>query len=734
MKWVLILCLLAAAFCDTQTTATADPVSDAKTVQVAEAATEAKATGEIERKLDLESFKKILEEIDCTQGDNAESKAWNAEHSLCDSNLEQIALSPLGKYGSSIDEINQFLDETVYKPLAYSMVPRNNLSDMLADINSLDSKNFLLDGHALQDNYGIFRDAILRIFSDVEGKTSDVEKNHTDINELIVQILKRFHLYWNTLRYKKQTAKVREDTVAVIKELSHALDDRQKFLGEVTRVLLTKVKDAYFRFMRAHKMLAFMNANAAEILVTQIIARYQDICDNIKESKFHEIKLVRETSFLLHMVMVYNYANYKNGYPEALALNKYETQLSIRIQTNYEMYKNILRVSDPIRLKSIRDFTATFLLKARHFNFIMFHFHNIATMLNAYQMFFDLDSARTAKIYNEVMDNLLVIPRYCIQILVMKYCVFHEANKVLRYVSMKYHLKRSTSGWEIYEYLRQLFHSIFSALDATTLNNFSAMKQVYYQSVYARMRVYLEHFALPPDDTVDELQNFVGEAIEDFKAKNQDTITDFGVLDLLEHKLYNHFLDLKGEYITAAPYDTNHAILTDIATSVHNLLAKFLKKNPTHLNDKAIMVLKVVEDATDKWHNHMLTRPQTSIQVTNLITPFATTLSTATFSNLSGDKPDSSTAVPQFLAQNLANPAESTRVDAVPAETQTQPEEHVTHTAETSPAANFSSVIVLNEPESKKVFDHFSVKKPINTLFGGPYDEETGFYGRRRDI
>ena len=681
-----------------------------------------------DRKLDLNHFFQSLKEIDCEGGERDEEIS---EYSLCPENLEQLALSPLGRHGTSIQEVYEFLDSTVYRPLAYAMVPKSSLSELLADISNPERRQFLLDGQALQDNYVTFKTSVLSTFADIEGKVADVEKNHAAINELVVQILKRFHLYWNTLRYKNQHEKVREDTMAIVRELSDSLDLRQKYLGEVTRTLLTKIKDAYFRFMRASKMLEFLNSNSSEILVTQIISRYQNNCDLIKESKFHELKIIKEINFLVHMIQVYNYSNYKAGLSETASLNKFETQVSIRIQTNYEMYRSVLREVDPIRLHSIRDFTVTLLLKAKHFNFIMYNFHRATELLNFNQMFFEFDSARTTKVYNEVLDNMLVIPRFCIKYLVMKYCVLHETNKVLRYVSIKYHLKRSTSGYEIYEYLRLLLHSIISAIDPVSFNNFSAFKQVYYQSLYARMRVYLEHFSLMSDDTVDELQNLVGEAIENFKSEHRNTIDDFGILDVMERHLYSLFLDMKADYNGIVPYDNNQTVLSDIKARVHNMLAEFLKKFPGKLNDKTISVLSLIEKTVENWHEHMLTRPRTSIQVTNIISPYATTLSTATHTNIPGQPVSSLPLPPNFVAQNLGEghsltPAEITDIQ--------KPKEKTQEPETKSSTDAFNSFLAFNNPENKLLFERFSSEKSTSSVFKDKQLEETGLENRRRAV
>lgn len=649
------------------------------------------------RKLDIDSVIKELNNMECT--DETKSASTNPGGSLCPHDLKMTVLSPLGFFGSGVVDFYKYLDENFYKPLAYNMIRRTSLSELIDDLAFLDPKFSVLNGVPLQDNYGIFKDSILHHFADIQGKTSDMEKNHAVLNELIIQMLKRFHLYWNTLRSKNQTAKIKDDTVAILKELSNSFDEKQSFLTEVTQKLVEQLKDGYFRFMRAHKMIEILNVSAAEILVNQIVSRFQAVCDLIKESKYNEVKIVKETYFLMRMVQSYHIVNYKNGLSEPLSINQFNTQIFIRIQTDYEMYKSVLQFSDPIRLKRIRDFTATFLLKCKHLMYIIFNYHHISEIVNYTRMHFEFDSKRVTKVYNEMLDGLMLIPMTCVNFFALKSCSQHETNRILRYVSLRYHLKRSTSGWEIYDYLKMMMQLLFRNIDDLAFSNWSIYKQAFYQNLFIVMKDFQKFFVLQDDDCIDELQGFIGKAIQKFKEANYSDITDFGIIDLLQKKLYRNFLDLKGEYNNKAPYDHNPTVLSNIQRTTHNYLSNFIKLNNAKIDDKSVQVIKLIEDTVESWVHYMMSKPNTSIQVSNMITPFVTNLATATYSNIPSDK--TPIAPPAFIT-HMTGPADGLSIDLQKAENQqlkrlVQPQG--------AKPKDFESLMTTLSPESNKILN-----------------------------
>ena len=60
------------------------------------------------------------------------------------------------------------------------------------------------------------------------------------------------------------------------------------------------------------------------------------------------------------------------------------------------------------------------------------------------------------------MDHMLFIPKKCIKYLSLKNCAYYELYNILRYLSSKYLMRRSVSGWMMYDYLKSSMKDLFS--------------------------------------------------------------------------------------------------------------------------------------------------------------------------------------------------------------------------------------------------------------------------------
>lgn len=587
--------------------------------------------------IDLQAFTSEIDKMDCTDDASLLKESENEVNpkTLCPKTVERLALSPLGDFGTNSDGISDYLDSNYYKPLAYSMIRRANVGDLLNDLIFLDPKLFVLHGQPLQDRYNVFRDSIKELFGDLAGRMSDIDNNRETADQLVVDIVKKFHVYWNTLRMKNEVGRLKEDTKNVMSEIMETYKEKYNYLSEMTSVLLTKLKEAYFRFLRAHKMLEVLNKDASHILADQIVKRYIAVADRVQSAKSASILIVKEMHFILRTMECFHIVNYKNGLNEPSSISKFNTEIFIRIQMEYETYKAALAETDASTLRTVRDFTVTLLLKSRHQIFETFYFHNVSDLVNYAPQYFEFDFRRLTKVYHETLDNLMMIPKTCVNFLALQNCAQHEANKVMRFISVKYKLKRSTSGWEIYDFTKMMIHLLFKSLSPLAFSNWSIFKQVYYQNLFAVMKNYQNHFMIRENDALDELENIIGNSIREFKRINEKEVTDFGVISILEHKIYKELINLKAEYNHDVPIENSHNILSNIEIKIHNFMVNFLKKFRGKMNAKTITIVRVIEDTVKAWVKTNTNKNVTSIQVSNLVSPYVTNLATATYTHVS---------------------------------------------------------------------------------------------------
>ena len=242
-------------------------------------------------------------------GEYDDMKVHDEYQTLCKSVLHRLALHPLGQYDFNHHDFYKYLNEKIYLPLAYKMNKRDSMAGLLQDLIFLDKGNSLFDGRPVMTNYPVFEKGIMAIFEDIAAKTNDLDANQQYISESIISILKRFHLYWNSLRYTNQISKVKVDTKEILQSLLQNYEIKRKFLAEVTRTLVTKIKDAYFRFLRAHRMLEIMNTSGANIMVFQLLRRYKDVVENIRINRVSNPKLVHEISLMMELVKAFHIIN-----------------------------------------------------------------------------------------------------------------------------------------------------------------------------------------------------------------------------------------------------------------------------------------------------------------------------------------------------------------------------------------------------------------------------------------
>ena len=161
----------------------------------------------------IEDFIENLDRIDCSKYNGNKKDPQNV---LCDGHLVETAFSPLGQTNSDHNDFFEYLQQAVYKPLAYGVAPRANLSDMILDSMNLDPKDSLFHGQSISTDYNKFEESILGLFERMADKSSDIEENKDDVSELIMNTLKRFHLYWNYLRYQNKFDKLKIDTKEIL--------------------------------------------------------------------------------------------------------------------------------------------------------------------------------------------------------------------------------------------------------------------------------------------------------------------------------------------------------------------------------------------------------------------------------------------------------------------------------------------------------------------------------------
>lgn len=567
--------------------------------------------------LDIDKFLEEFDRIDCSKFNGDKTDPLNV---LCDGQLMNSAFGPLGEYNTDHRDFYDYLKAQVFQPLAYDINKRENLADLISDTVSLNQKNSLFYGQPLTSNYNKFEDSVLKIFEDIAGKTSDMEANKDVINELMVSTLKRFHLYWNYLRYQNQFDKLKIDTKEVMKTILKTYLMKRDFLNYVSKTLIKGIIQAYYRFIRAHKMVEILNKYGPYLISAQIINRYKSFADKVQSSNFNHVMAVKEISYLISLLQVYHILSYKQGIPDSTIQINFKTEVMLRIEREFENYVKLLpQETQQQRVQQIKEYTAVLLLKFKHITFIMFQYHGIAQYANLPQMNY-LKSTFAVKIYYEMLDNMLMLPKSCVNFLLLKSCVVHETTKNLRYITTKYNIKRSTYGWYFLQELSSMMKSLYSKANSQTWEQWGNFKSYYYSNLFSVMYTYKKLFQVADMDAVDDLETQLGTILDNGKKLNQLKPLNFGLMDRLDKEMYNEFLGIKADYNNYAPVEKDPTILNFLRVRLHKFLDNFVKEHRTEMDGNFEDVVKAVKEAVDKWVKEVPNKPESVVAVSTLNT------------------------------------------------------------------------------------------------------------------
>lgn len=582
-----------------------------------------------DRELKVDEFMKGLKDMECEKdngqhgemdanGNYDEIEVHDEYQTLCGSVLRRLALHPLGNYDFNHHDFFKYLNEKIYLPLAYKMNKRDSMAGLLQDLIFLDKDNSLFNGRPLMTNYPVFERSIMAMFEDIAAKTNDLDANQQYISESIISILKRFHLYWNSLRYTNQISKVKVDTKEILQSLLQSYEIKRKFLAEVTRTLVTKIRDAYFRFLRAHRMLEIMNTSGANIMVFQLLRRYKDVVDNIRLNRVSNPKLVHEISLMMELVKAFHIINYKLKKSEPDSITMFNTQILIRLENVYKILQT--QLGSDIRWKDIKDFSATLILKLMHRTFVIFKVNSISQVVNKPLMSYESGFELNTKVFYQLLDNMMLIPRTCANFLVLKSCAHHEAVKVLRYLAGRYKLKRSTSGWVIFDDISAAVKQVFSKANNLVWNNFTTFKMYYYQNLFAVLYNLKLRFFIKNMDEVEDLENAIGDLIERTKSESAagKGRLNLNLIERLDQDIYNKFLNIKAKYNRFSPVRKDLQVLAMIKRDIKKFLASFLENHATDVTPKFQQLVSHINANVKEWVIECTNKPETSVQVANL--------------------------------------------------------------------------------------------------------------------
>lgn len=503
-------------------------------------------------------------------------------------------------------ELWNLFNKNLYKPLAYNISRKSNILEILEDLFFLTKDKNLISNKDMDKSYDMFENKVLQDFRFIEENGTDDDQIVAS-NKSFVEILKDFHIYWNSLRDNDQILKARTDTMKIMDNLLTQYSVKEKFVFEITKTLVKKIKEAYGRFMEAHQSLDRIKQNGPEIISHLILVRYTSFLEKIKMAQSNYIDFVHEIAFLMDLTQSYFISLQKQNIKEEESLVNFEKDIYSKITEKYQHFtQNLINNDNLNALKNIKHFTVTVLLKLKHLNFIIFKYKSLYEIININKTETPVQKKLSVKIYYEILDNYLSLPKKCEEFSNLKNCINFQSKKILKYITSKYMLQRSVSGWTLYEYLQNLFNNIIENQEEKNWQSMKKFKKQFYKSIFSSLFAYKKKYFIKDTKSLDELENKIGKIIDNFKNNSDPENVSFELIDQLDMDIYDEFLEIKSLFDDYVPFAENVSILDKVQELLFKFVDNFHSEFNEKVNRKFIQLLDLIKKSVGKWKSGFL--------------------------------------------------------------------------------------------------------------------------------
>jgi len=409
-----------------------------------------------------------------------------------------------------------------------------------------------------------FQDLILQYF-DKAKKNDDKETT----KELIMQILRDFHLYWNMLRQQKNIQQVKLDTKRIIKQLLIDINKEEIQTQMKVNTLVGQIMRAYFKFIKAYKTKIELETNSTNLLMIKIRDVYKNAVSLIQKDIFSGTTLVKVVKKILILSELLFDSSLTEAEYDERAIQQFVIGVLVQIQKEYStIAQQLKKVGLDNKVKQVKQFTAIVLLKLKHQAYSIFHVKGSNSLHNQ-NYSNDQSNVLATKIYYKVRDAFMLIPSYCqsrsqnidcdrinqrntqncrLKPMIIS-CFYEYAKKFQTAISKEFKLKRSTSGIQILSNIRAAVSKIANSFEKSDkfwadFNNFKAN---YYKELFIAFQDLKKVYNINTIERLEDLQSKILETIfqYQFEDKSNDDIQISKLIQFMQSDIYEVFLNLK---------------------------------------------------------------------------------------------------------------------------------------------------------------------------------------------
>jgi hypothetical protein len=510
-----------------------------------------------------------------------ETGSRDRNYDLCNSNLVGDILSPLGQIDSSISKIFNHLESTIYRPLGLKITPnRYSYSDTLSDLLSLDETTQTIHKDMPMPSASEFKKQMMERFAQIQDASNDFDVNKDLISSQIIDILKDFHIFWNYHRQKSQMPLTQSSTMSIVKQLIGQFTESSDSMRVTTLNILENIKEAYFRFMKAHKMNEYFKEHPSETVAFHIVNRFKDVLRQIKERKIEPVSFVEEFAVFLDLLRGFHIINYKFGKSESESLSEFEKSISDEMLKVFNVYLKFMDEKDDPQVAQLTDFSAILILKMRQRNHIIFNKYQIQNYVLQPSNALISSFTKAAKLYYSLMDELMLIPTDCNELSEedLEECIQTKFDLSLQKLGEEYMLHTSISGVNLYKFIKRALDDITEGIAKQDLyKEFMTFRNEYFVRLFSFSEHFRQEFQIKDMRAVSELESEIGFQIEKAKAIGLSSSEDSIYVDKLDKQLYDFFLNVKNDFNKYAPVTRDVRVVNEIVEKLKSLIGEFFR-------------------------------------------------------------------------------------------------------------------------------------------------------------
>ena len=544
--------------------------------------------------------------------------------SLCDADLRKGILNPLGRINVFPKKLYKYMNNQIYMPLGYKVDSKTTFSELIKDAIFLNEDSSKISGDMMLPHNGEYKNNILEAFKNIQHYSTNFEDNKPQISDAILDLLKKFHIYWNVKRRRNEMDQVKSQTMDIIKTLITQYKKSENNMRLTTLNILHNVKDAYFRFFRADKLLEVLKDQPVEQITVQILRRYKDNVDKIRMHQNSYKTMITEVGYLLELCLSFWKINYLNNIVDKQNEERFRFAVVDKIKEVYSDYQKYLIETGDSTYNDVKDFTVILLSKLEVKMHKIFNVYSFRGYLNIPKVPVETELYSAAELYFKLMDQLVIVPDRCLDMHVndIKECLTSEVSNILNNFYFDYWMFTSVNGAQLFDFIKIGVTSITEAMDLShNWDNAINWKNQYFTELFKFDEVFRQKYYIRKVYELDDLMNQIGYIIERQKGLQIMAKNHFKLLDKLDTDIYELFVRLKADYNQFDPLNKHVDILNKIKDRIHTFLQNFIKSFPGKSSKRIRHLMNDISRSVENWYREHCVKYVVNSSPNNKVTP-----------------------------------------------------------------------------------------------------------------